>query len=188
MPGFRGTPPACRPQCVGNSECKSTEACESFKCVNPCVNRCGINAECHVINHNPICACIASYTGDPFTKCYPQTVLISETYNEPCVPSPCGPFSECKDNGGIASCSCTLNYIGAPPSCRPECSVNTDCLPSMACINEKCRNPCPGSCGLNAHCYVRNHLPICKCDDNYAGDAFTECKYIGMLLFLKYQV
>jgi len=45
----------------------------------------------------------------------------------------------------------------------------------MACIREKCRDPCPGSCGLNAHCQVLNHIPMCICPEGYSGDPFMSC-------------
>lgn len=96
----------------------------------------------------------------------------------PCVPSPCGPYSECHVIGSQASCRCRENYIGVPPQCRPECVVNTDCPPTLACISEKCRDPCPGSCGLNAKCTVQNHIPTCSCLPDYTGDPFTQCTII----------
>lgn len=38
-------------------------------------------------------------------------------------------------------------------------------------------NPCVSSdaCGANALCHVDNHYAICKCPDNYMGDAKVEC-------------
>lgn len=93
----------------------------------------------------------------------------------PCVPSPCGPYAECRDIGGAPSCSCLASYIGSPPNCRPECTVNSDCPRSQACMNERCRDPCPGSCGLSATCSVINHTPACVCPDGFTGDPFTNC-------------
>jgi hypothetical protein len=96
-------------------------------------------------------------------------------YRNPCVPSPCGPNSQCQVNGESPSCSCLSTYIGSPPNCRPECSINSDCPSNKACINEKCRDPCPGSCGISADCHVTNHIPICTCIQGYTGDPFTNC-------------
>lgn len=93
----------------------------------------------------------------------------------PCIPSPCGPFAQCQLNGQLASCSCLSNYIGSPPNCRPECTSSSDCPSNLACINERCRDPCPGACGISAHCNVFNHNPICACDLNYIGNPFTVC-------------
>lgn len=96
-------------------------------------------------------------------------------YRDPCFPSPCGPNSQCRNVNGIPSCSCLPTYIGAPPSCRPECTINSDCPSNQACIREKCISPCPGLCGISAQCSVINHTPICTCLDGYEGDAFTSC-------------
>lgn len=98
-----------------------------------------------------------------------------DLYRDPCNPSPCGPFSQCRDNNGSPSCTCLPNYIGAPPNCRPECSINSECPSNKACINEKCRDPCPGSCGINANCHVINHTPVCTCSEHDTGDPFTNC-------------
>jgi len=94
---------------------------------------------------------------------------------DPCLPSPCGPNSLCRAIGDAPACSCTQNYIGAPPNCRPECSINSDCPADKACIREKCRDPCPGSCGFLARCSVINHTPSCVCPEGYTGDPFVGC-------------
>lgn len=96
----------------------------------------------------------------------------------PCIPSPCGPNSQCQEFGSTARCTCLLNYIGSPPQCRPECTVNSECTATLACINNKCADPCPGACGTNAQCIVNNHLPICSCIVGYTGDPFTSCRHV----------
>lgn len=42
-------------------------------------------------------------------------------------------------------------------------------------MREKCRDPCPGSCGIGAQCNVVNHIPVCVCPEGYTGDPFTNC-------------
>lgn len=69
VPGYRGSPPTCRPECVVSLECPLKEACNNQKCINPCIGACGTAAVCDVINHNPICTCPPSFTGDPFVRC-----------------------------------------------------------------------------------------------------------------------
>jgi len=93
----------------------------------------------------------------------------------PCVPSPCGPNSECRVINNQAVCSCIRGYLGSPPTCRPECIVSTDCPQNEACSNQKCTNPCPGSCGIGASCRVVNHNPICICPPSQTGDPFVRC-------------
>lgn len=96
----------------------------------------------------------------------------------PCVPSPCGPNSLCRDHSGTPACSCLSNYIGRPPNCRPECTINAECPGNLACVNEKCRDPCPGSCGIYATCNTVKHVPQCVCQNGYTGDPFSGCSLV----------
>lgn len=66
--------------------------------------------------------------------------------------------------------------MGSPPTCRPECVLSTDCPQHQACIKQKCRDPCPGTCGINARCQVINHNPICTCKAGFTGDPFVTCQ------------
>lgn len=93
----------------------------------------------------------------------------------PCVPSPCGPNAQCQAHGESPSCSCLPGFIGVPPSCRPECISNSECPSHQACINQKCRDPCPGLCGANAECHVVSHTPRCVCLPGFVGDPFIQC-------------
>ena len=95
-----------------------------------------------------------------------------------CTPSPCGPNSLCQIISGNPACSCLPNYIGVPPQCRPECILSTECKSHLACVNQRCTDPCPGSCGINAQCHVLNHLPVCTCMEGFTGDPFTQCSII----------
>lgn len=91
------------------------------------------------------------------------------------MPSPCGLNSQCRTLNQHAVCSCLPTYIGAPPNCRPECIVSSECPLDKSCINQKCKDPCPGTCGQNAKCQVVNHNPICSCNNGYTGDPFVRC-------------
>jgi len=94
----------------------------------------------------------------------------------PCNPSPCGANAVCKERNGAGSCSCLPEYFGDPyTGCRPECVTNSDCDRSKSCMNNKCRDPCPGVCGLNAECRVINHSPSCYCPVGYTGDPTLSC-------------
>ena len=96
--------------------------------------------------------------------------------DDPCDPNPCGPNSNPPRNvGDRCQCTCLPDMIGSPPNCRPECVVNADCPTDKACINKKCQDPCPGLCGVNAKCNVRNHVPICICIAGFIGDPFSQC-------------
>uniref|UniRef100_A0A182TBL0 EGF-like domain-containing protein n=1 Tax=Anopheles maculatus TaxID=74869 RepID=A0A182TBL0_9DIPT len=100
-------------------------------------------------------------TGDPFSRCYEIVTTpppLAEP-RDPCYPSPCGINARCRPaNGGTAICECIENYFGNPyETCRPECVSNGDCQKSLACINNRCKDPCPGVCGRNADCSVPHH-------------------------------
>lgn len=99
------------------------------------------------------------------------------TPTDPCRPSPCGPNSECKISGTSPSCSCLQEFIGIPPFCKPECVSNSECPVTLACINQKCKNPCIGICGGNAECIVLSHAPNCVCLPGYVGNPFVQCSF-----------
>ena len=95
---------------------------------------------------------------------------------DPCQPNPCGPNMECRVVNGLAVCSCKEGYVGSGQiGCRPECVGNNDCPPSLSCIAQKCKDPCPGSCAQEATCRVVNHRPQCECPPNYVGNPFISC-------------
>ena len=104
-----------------------------------------------------------------------QCTLEYEEPKNPCVPSPCGQYSTCRVSNTRPVCSCQPNYYGAPPNCRPECMINSDCPRDKSCRNQKCIDPCAGACGYNAICRVVNHSPICSCNRGYSGDPFNQC-------------
>lgn len=199
LPDYFGDPyHECRPECVLNTDCPKTRSCLNNKCKDPCPGMCGLNAECFVSNHAPTCSCLSGYTGNPSVACheipkcrfffviisnldslfinsYSSVVIADPVPQNPCRPSPCGPYSECREVNNHAVCSCQKNYIGTPPACRPECTVSSECPLDKACMHQKCVDPCPGTCGLNARCNVINHNPICSCSPGFTGDPFVRC-------------
>lgn len=102
---------------------------------------------------------------------------LQEPPSNPCVPSPCGPNGLCTVAPSTNSpiCSCQPTFEGNPPNCRRECTTSDECSSDKACINYKCKDPCPGSCGSNTQCVVRLHSPMCSCQEGYTGDPFTSC-------------
>lgn len=104
---------------------------------------------------------------------------VIEKPSNPCQPSPCGPYSQCQSlDGETPVCSCLSTYIGRPPTCRPECTLNAECPGNQACLNQRCRDPCPGACGSYTTCTASNHQPNCRCLDQYTGDPFSSCSPI----------
>ena len=106
---------------------------------------------------------------------------------DPCRPSPCGINAECRERNGAASCKCLPGLQGNPYiECKPECTINSECPDNRACIQNKCKDPCPGVCGRNAFCSVQNHNPICRCDPGYTGDPFRACNLITTRKHVQY--
>lgn len=112
-------------------------------------------------------------TADFFSAPTPPPAIEQE--RDPCAPNPCGPNSQCQTNGRHPACSCLSGYVGSPPNCRPECVINPDCPSTQACVNSKCIDPCPGSCGINAQCAVISHAVTCTCQAGYTGNPFVQC-------------
>lgn len=144
-----------------------------------------------------MCSCPAGFTGNAFIECRSNpskkmVIMVLHIYkfkkidlsfigpviSNPCNPSPCGPNSRCREVNNQAVCSCIIGFIGQPPSCRPECVTNSDCARHEACINQKCVDPCLGTCGINAQCKVINHNPICSCPSHYTGNPFIRCEHL----------
>lgn len=105
---------------------------------------------------------------------YPNTTL-------PCTPNPCDPSSTCQVYGGeVAMCDpCSGPSGHYNPSCHPECLYNSDCPFNLACLNQKCVDSCPGSCGVGAQCVVVHHEPVCSCPQSLTGNPYEHCSPIS---------
>jgi len=68
-------------------------------------------------------------------------------------------------------------YFGHFPAPKPECTSDPECPTNLACIQERCQNPCFTTvCGTNAECNVNNHRAVCICRAGYIGDPYTICE------------
>lgn len=71
LPDYFGDPyTGCRPECVVNTDCAWDRACVRNKCLNPCSGTCGVNTECKVVHHAPVCFCRPGYSGNPLVACH----------------------------------------------------------------------------------------------------------------------
>jgi len=69
--GYKGDPyVACRRgDCEYDRECPNNRACFDYNCRDPCIEACGLNANCEVRDHRPICSCPKGFRGDPLVAC-----------------------------------------------------------------------------------------------------------------------
>ena len=180
-PGLFGDPyRECKPECVINSDCPSDKACRNYHCYDPCPGLCGQNAQCEVRNHSPLCSCLPGYIGNALIECHRPPVP-DPVVSDPCDPNPCGQNALARPSGDRCICSCPPGLQGDPyVLCKPECSVDSDCPSTLACISQKCKDPCvyDNQCGINAICQVRNHRSECICPPGYEGNAYQICKPI----------
>lgn len=111
---------------------------------------------------------------------YISAIIIGadNTTVQPCSPNPCDTNTPCDTYGNqFAICdACVGSSAVNNPACRPECVFNSDCAFNKACIRNKCKDPCPGSCGDNALCSVYHHDPICHCKEGFEGNPYEYCK------------
>ena len=57
-----------------------------------------------------------------------------------------------------------------------ECQHDDECPTSEACIENYCVDPCDSDpCGRSAICKTSNHIPVCRCPENWAGNPHQEC-------------
>ena len=60
---------------------------------------------------------------------------------------------------------------------KPECTTDPECPDHLACIREKCQNPCfTTTCGVNAECRVTKHRAVCVCNQGFVGDPYRICE------------
>lgn len=161
--------------------------------MNPC--NCGQDAECHVINHHPVCNCKPGYSGNAQHGCVPVGCQTNDECNNdkqcvnsqclnPCsVDNPCALTAECYANNHRATCRCLPGLEGNPlQKCEPvECHSDFECSSDRACIQNHCINPCTDNynqlCAQNAICYVRNHVANCRCPENIPdGNPLSFCE------------
>lgn len=176
--------------CSSDQDCSDDESCINRICRNPC--NCGENAECFVRNHRPVCSCRDGFDGNPYSlcrvvgcradsECQSYEACINNNCISPCLlNSTCGSNAECYVERNLPMCRCLSGFEGdAYDGCQAiECRSNGDCPDDKQCHTHRCVNPCLSSdiCGNNAICLVRNHIPVCKCEQGFTGSPYVECR------------
>lgn len=192
--------------CGSDSECSNSQVCHNRQCIDACRlnNPCSISAVCVSRNHRANCECPPGLEGDPFVRCVSvecrtnnecplNRVCLSKKCVDPCLYSNrCASNAICLAANHAAICQCPENLprgdplsyceplkIYVPP---PQCTQDFECPKDLACINEKCLNPCKeiGPCDSSAECRVINSVPVrtmmCVCPDNWAPNENGQCR------------
>lgn len=106
----------------------------------------------------------------------------------PCIhDNTCSPRAECNVRNHLALCRCPLGLIGNPyidckPEDQPECREDGECPSILACINNRCQNPCTllEPCNRPSECQVVGSIPvrtlICVCPPGYISSGSGTCK------------
>lgn len=181
--------------CDNDNECPNDEQCYNSQCINPCIlgDPCSRSAECYGTNHRSQCRCPPGYAGDPFDRCERiecrsdsdcpnNRACLQQRCIDPCsslADPPCAQNAICYAQNHAAGCQCPphlpqgnpMSYCQPPVIIegRPECELDVDCPSKLACIKNRCLNPCVelSACHSSAHCSVVDTVPIrtmiCTC-------------------------
>ncbi|XP_036344722.1 fibrillin-3-like, partial [Rhagoletis pomonella] len=185
----------CRPdsQCPnGDADCPVNTICAGGRCIDPCDNACGQNAECKVVNRKPVCSCPLKFqqSGESpkegcvrsVSRCRSDIDCGGEIcYNGQCRVAcrnadDCSTGEKCLNNICVIPCldhsQCTSGLACLEGLCVIGCRSNKDCSADQSCINNKCDDPCKtgGICGPNALCSIDKHLSQCTCPEGFEGN------------------
>lgn len=187
--------------CRSDSECESGKSCINSNCVDPCLinNPCGTNAECYTYANRAECRCLSGYRGNPRDRCHvigcrssgdcpnDRTCLNAQCV-DPCLyGTACGFGAKCHAQNHLAICRCPQGYTGNPyvgcrPEPRPECRSDPECPTRLACLDERCQDPCGvlSPCQRPAECLVSGSVPvrtmICVCPGGYVSSGSGTCR------------
>lgn len=141
--------------CNLTSECELDERCIDQKCVDPCSKSCGLNADCSVELHMPVCSCPSGYSGDPFVEC----ILIRKSSTE-----------------SLTTERLTTTEISSTEKSTTEELTTMKLSTDKPSTEKQPIDPCAAlSCGSNAICLERNKNATCECKPGYNGNPNKGC-------------
>ena len=198
---------SCTVGCKDDEDCAGSVACVNERCIDPCIvnNPCGENARCSYINGLYECQCEIGYKGDPYdgcanvecfdnSQCSDDRHCLNTLCRDPCKDVNCVQNAKCAVTNHIASCRCSIGFIGDPKRfCHKPtvvCQRDQDCPNLEACIGEKCEDACSKlqPCGKNAECSVLDKKSVvimaCTCPEGFDGDAKTACRPSKFRIFV----
>ena len=175
-------------ECEIDPDCRTDQICHLNKCLDPCLldNPCAVNAICEAQNHAARCRCPPGLIGDPYRLCEKVECFVNRDCDssmaciqnkclDPCLlDNVCAPTAICKVINHDGSCFCPPGFVGDPfvlctlkPEAvgeepDPECRVDSECPSGLACIDQRCQNPCYtlNPCDSSAVCSVVDTVPF----------------------------
>jgi len=202
--------------CISDDQCAYDKQCYNGECVPPCLlsDPCAPTAKCYGDNHRAACQCPPGYFGNPFDKCErtectydvdcpSDRMCFDQHCINPCTEqhdTPCASNAICSVRNHAATCRCPENFPMGDPNTycerlppplfgEPECKIDVDCASRLACIREKCVDPCHEikPCSNSATCAVLDSVPVrtmtCTCSEGWVLNEGGECRQ-GWILFL----
>lgn len=174
-------------ECLDNTHCSSTLACQQNKCTNPCEGyNCGLlnGARCEVEERKPVCKCNYGFKWFSNVKeclqclqhsdCSPNSFCLNKKCINPCEHFNCGSRNgaRCQVENFKAVCKCNYGF-------RWFSSVNDCASTTLTCRQNKCIDPCNNfKCGTKngARCEVVNRKATCKCNQGFKWfRSVTDC-------------
>ncbi|XP_054257009.1 rh5-interacting protein-like [Macrosteles quadrilineatus] len=181
--GYEGDPfTECKPvdaECTDDSMCTTDKTCIGHKCVDPCMDHCGINTVCRVVNHRPMCACLKGFSYSIGKGCLPERIPECQTHShcpedrscrlqkcvDPCEDGVCGNNTECHVKNHYPVCSCKVGYKG---------DAFNECVPYSDCSTDNKENIQKPIKGKKTFILVN--------EKKSWWDAYSHCEYRGMNL------
>jgi hypothetical protein len=191
-------------ECVLDTDCNDDQVCHNNECINPCLvfSQCHVSAECYAEQHTAKCRCPPGLIGNPLEQCRlvechvnsdcdDDKACIREKCYNPCLTdNPCAPTAECQVSRHTAGCYCPVGFLGDPyVECKPPpvetgpvCFYDEECPLGLACIKERCLNPCYEiqPCHPSAFCEVVDTRPwrtmICSCREGWVPLDDRSCR------------
>ena len=161
--------------CQSHEDCSYDEKCDfpspssgRRECVRLCITpSCAQGARCEAKNHKEICTCNYPLQGDGYISCLERKSPMGGR----------GVFRSRFLKTTFLSLVCTAYEPDVP-----ECRVDADCPSKLACIRQKCQNPCVigNPCSSSQTCVVTDSLPsrsvACQCPDRQVAGPNGECR------------
>ncbi|KAJ8890120.1 hypothetical protein PR048_009627 [Dryococelus australis] len=173
------------PPCQSDKECSLTEQCLKGQCQNPCdrPGACGMNAECHILNHQKSCSCPVGFTGNHSVECVRIPVACDSNAD-------CSRNNTCRDGMCLPACvssdnECALNEKCLKGNCMlyvtkkgqsehkmlfaVTCRVDNDCFLGHICLHNMCVFGCHADEDCSASETCRDNRCANPCAPNPCG-------------------